>query len=1045
MVGKWPSGHIDDARDDGDAHANSSHSTVLSTTLGRTNRFTKKTFVKSKSKLFRSFLHHPSLGHSRVTVTALAAVLLGGTTHISQAQTTGFNKTAGGTYDYNDTSNWVGGTINGIWDSSLTLTGAQTIQFAANTTLSTALDFQCFGSQNILLQGTGGAKTITLGGDITSNVSINKAVTIGSATAANNLNVDLGGVTRTFTAGSSKSLNFINVVSNGAVTTYGGTVSFSGANTYTGNTTANSGILALNGASGSASNSDFTVNAITSSTALQFNSTTSGNTGTTRAKSVTLNGAGNSSGATLTASGNATANSNDVITNALTASEGSSIVGVTANAARNARLSAGSFSREAGSSILFRGSNLGVNSLASLTAGVANISFTSGPTLSGSGSAGTSTVGIISGAYGDSTAGGTGSGLVTYDSTYGVRLLSGSEYKTSITDGQSTLDNIRLANSAGTGVVTTTLGSATTVNSLSLAVSGADAVSGSGITIGGTGSLKLNSGAIYASQLVTGQATGGNAANAMTLSVASIDLNGQEGSVIVFTNGVNNGNTAAPLTISSVISNDGGNGVTFGGNGETILTGSAANTYTGVTTLNGGILRLNKSVANIGLTTDLIMNGGTLLKTSNAIADTASVTINGGSFVMDTTTSSGNNSHQETIANFTMNGGSFSNHGKDAALTVTGNATLAASELAMNQGGDITVSGSTNLTGGVLRSKESSSTTVFNALTSLNTLNITNTASGAYTSIILNSHATNKGAQLTLNGDVTFTGNGANSNTVKINSSDAALANQGVIALNGTRTFTIGNGAAADDLTIESAVTDGTSTGGLIKTGLGTLALTGANTYTGPTTVTGGELNVNGSVGGTVAVSSGAKLTGAGTISGATTISSGGIHTSGDSVTLANNSGAGTIGKQTFTNGITYNQGSIFEWNLTGNEETGIGTRGSNYDAVNAASLATTGTEAIFRVVLNADQNFDEAFWNADRTWSNIFTNLAGTDSLNIEDIFSGTVQYWNSTGEIANANGTRSFSISGTSLTWSAVPEPTSALAGLLLTAGLLRRRRRV
>jgi hypothetical protein len=34
-------------------------------------------------------------------------------------------------------------------------------------------------------------------------------------------------------------------------------------------------------------------------------------------------------------------------------------------------------------------------------------------------------------------------------------------------------------------------------------------------------------------------------------------------------------------------------------------------------------------------------------------------------------------------------------------------------------------------------------------------------------------------------------------------------------------------------------------------------------------------------------------------------------------------------------------------------------------------------------------------------------------------------------------------FSISGGTLKWTAVPEPTSALAGLLLGGGLLRRRR--
>lgn len=39
--------------------------------------------------------------------------------------------------------------------------------------------------------------------------------------------------------------------------------------------------------------------------------------------------------------------------------------------------------------------------------------------------------------------------------------------------------------------------------------------------------------------------------------------------------------------------------------------------------------------------------------------------------------------------------------------------------------------------------------------------------------------------------------------------------------------------------------------------------------------------------------------------------------------------------------------------------------------------------------------------------------------------------------------SGQGSFAMSGTSLTWTAVPEATSAPAGLLLVAGLLRRRR--
>ncbi|MEO8615888.1 MAG: MYXO-CTERM sorting domain-containing protein, partial [Luteolibacter sp.] len=42
----------------------------------------------------------------------------------------------------------------------------------------------------------------------------------------------------------------------------------------------------------------------------------------------------------------------------------------------------------------------------------------------------------------------------------------------------------------------------------------------------------------------------------------------------------------------------------------------------------------------------------------------------------------------------------------------------------------------------------------------------------------------------------------------------------------------------------------------------------------------------------------------------------------------------------------------------------------------------------------------------------------------------------------VVTGQGTFSFS-GGTTVTWTAVPEPTSSLAGLLLGAGLLRRRR--
>ncbi len=71
----------------------------------------------------------------------------------------------------------------------------------------------------------------------------------------------------------------------------------------------------------------------------------------------------------------------------------------------------------------------------------------------------------------------------------------------------------------------------------------------------------------------------------------------------------------------------------------------------------------------------------------------------------------------------------------------------------------------------------------------------------------------------------------------------------------------------------------GGSIGSIDKTGAGRLTLSAANTYTGPTTVSQGELSVTGSTasGSAVSVASGATLSGAGLIGGTVFIDNGGI------------------------------------------------------------------------------------------------------------------------------------------------------------------------
>jgi len=64
---------------------------------------------------------------------------------------------------------------------------------------------------------------------------------------------------------------------------------------------------------------------------------------------------------------------------------------------------------------------------------------------------------------------------------------------------------------------------------------------------------------------------------------------------------------------------------------------------------------------------------------------------------------------------------------------------------------------------------------------------------------------------------------------------------------------------------------------GLVKIGSYTQVLAGTNNYTGPTTVTGGSLLVNGSLGTSVVTITNSTLGGAGTLNGATTIQPGGV------------------------------------------------------------------------------------------------------------------------------------------------------------------------
>ena len=385
---------------------------------------------------------------------------------------------------------------------------------------------------------------------------------------------------------------------------------------------------------------------------------------------------------------------------------------------------------------------------------------------------------------------------------------------------------------------------------------------------------------------------------------------------------------------------------------------------------------------------------------TNAVA--GSMEITGGSF-STLGSASGDIIGNAATGTLTVSGGSF-----------TG--TAAGTILGLNSGSGtstLTVSGSLNNPGSATLS-----TLQMSAATAIVNLNTYGTLTVNQIVDVDNSGATgNSNTTFNFNGGTLKAGSGAVTDFMGLSGSSNALTNA-YVKSGGAKIDTNGK-----SITISQALLDGTGGGGLTLDDTavtkGTLTLTNTNTYTGATTISTGTLKVSGSIGSSdVTVNGGILASGStGAVGKNVTVGTGAKFAAGD---------VGTVGAATVANDLNFSSGSIFDWDLT----TGAGN--GTYDTVSVTGTLAITSGAKFNVV--SSTVFSDPFWNTTHTWSNIFGGKA------IDNFLVSNFQY-NGSATAPSAEG--SFSISGASLNWTAVPEPTSALAGLLLTVGLLQRRR--
>ncbi|QJE95576.1 beta strand repeat-containing protein [Luteolibacter luteus] len=557
-----------------------------------------------------------------------------------------------------------------------------------------------------------------------------------------------------------------------------------------------------------------------------------------------------------------------------------------------------------------------------------------------------------------------------------------------------------------------------------------------------TGALAISGGVLQAASnnaLGFGGAIGNTAVNGTTVTGGgALDLSGVTVNEAITLNGgkLINSNTSTAGTLASGIA---GIRITAVGSGYTsaptvALSGGGGSGATATTALSGATVgSVTTTAAGSGYTSapTVTLNGGAGTG-ATATAVISSLTLTG------TNNEIGGDGNLSVNAIITGTGG-YTKTGAGTLTLGTGASTLAG-DIVVN-GGAINVAVQGNATTSAFGNQASSRTVTINngAIVNFNTNNVL--GNGAVALANLPTFTVNQGGTLAANnynvigavnlngGTLTRTGTGTPGSyqgfelkgTVTTGgSAQSTITSTGGYGhhLAGNINFNVGNAVAGADLIVAAALRNASpdvgGTGGLTKTGSGTMALNASNTYTGATMVSAGTLLVNGALGNTAVtvgidgILGGGSAT-AGTIAGNVTVDG----------TLAPGSSAGTLA---LGGNLLLNSTAILNWELDAASPLSLG--------LGVNDLVTVGGQLTLDGTLNVAGTSSFAGVNTG-TWT-----LLTYGSLVDNSLVLGSMPTLDSGLSWQLTTGDNRVNVS-------IVPEPRAALLGALGLMFLFRRRR--